>query len=560
MVKKTNSSWQKLNPDLVLFNGNVITVDKDFSVAEAVAVKENKIIGVGTSNDMQKLAGEDTRLMDLKGATVLPGINDAHCHLNGFGLERPPLTLDLGYPKIRSIEDLKAAAAARIAEIEPGRWVSGWGWDRGFLAETKSLPDLWPSRQDLDSVSPENPILFTDFSGHVCLVNSLALKLAGITKNSPQPERGFIQKDANGEPTGVLFEMTFPLRDLIPPPTDDERKSGILNGMAELNSLGITCVTEPGLGAEPIRIYTELFNQGKFTLRVNCMVSPGGASLDAIKSALNYIGTATGFGNEWLRISGLKLLADGIPPSKTAFMFEDYIGGGHGQLLIEGKTDQERYEMLINMIKYASARGFQVGIHATGDRAIDACVDGYIEALKEHPWDARHYIIHADYATPECIRRMAENRIGANVQSAIKWTIGNQMAAITGKERAAYHWPLKTLFEAGVNVTNSSDASVTYPDWRQGVESAVLRKDKATGSVIGPEQCLNVEQAIRAYTINGAWQDHQDNIRGSIELGKLADFTIIGADILTVDPNKIHEIPILYTIVGGQTVYHNPAY
>jgi len=324
--------------------------------------------------------------------------------------------------------------------------------------------------------------------------------------------------------------------------------------MAELNSLGITCVTEPGLGSELIRIYTDLYNQGKFTLRINCMIM-GGPSLESVKGSLDRVGTSTGFGNEWLRISGLKLLADGIPPSKTAFMYEDYIGGGHGKLLVDGNSDEERYDMLISMIKYANARNFQVGIHVTGDRSIDACVDGYISALKEHPWDARHYIIHTDYATPECIKRMAENNIGANVQSAIKWTIGNLMIGITGEERAAYHWPLKLLFDEGVRVSNSSDASVTYPDWRQGVESAVLRKDKATGDVIGPEQCITVEQAIRSYTINGAWQDHQDDVRGSIEVGKLADFTIIGEDILTIDPNRIHEIPIIVTIVGGKTVF-----
>jgi predicted amidohydrolase YtcJ len=350
--------------------------------------------------------------------------------------------------------------------------------------------------------------------------------------------------------------MSFPIQALIPPPTEEERKAGILNAMAELNSLGITCVTEPGIDANIIRIYNDLFNQGKFTLRVNCMVM-GGPSLETVKNVVDSTGTGTGFGNEWLRISGFKLLADGIPPSKTAYMYEDYIGGGHGQLLVEGDTDDERYNTLISMIKYASNHGFQVGIHVTGDRGIDACVDGYIAALKEYPWDARHYIIHTDYVTPECIKRMAQNNIGANVQSAIKWTIGNLMVGITGEKMAAYHWPLKSLFEAGVRVSNSSDAPVTYPDWRQGVESAVLRKDKATGKVLGPEQCITVEQAVRSYTINGAWQDHQDHVRGSIEAGKLADFTIIKDNILSTDPNKIHEIPVLYTIVSGNTVYEN---
>jgi predicted amidohydrolase YtcJ len=558
MLKQTKSRWQPMDPDMLMLDGNIITVDNDFSVAEALAIKDTKIVGVGSSHDMRKLAGENTRLLDLKGATVLPGINDAHCHLNGFGLQRPPMVVDLGYPSIKSLADMKVATANKVEDVEPEKWISGWGWDRGFLDELKGKPEMWPTRFDIDSVSPDNPVVYTDFSGHVCLVNSKALEMAGIDRNTPDPKGGIIHKDGSGEPTGILFEAAAGLvRRLIPPPTEEERKNGILNAMVELNSLGITCVTEPGLSTELIRIYTSLYNQEQFTLRVNCMIM-GGSSLEAVKRVLDNVGTSTGFGNEWLRISGFKLLADGIPPSKTAFMYEDYIGGGHGQLLVEGSTDEERYDMLISMIKYANAKNFQVGIHVTGDHGIDACVDGYIAALTEHPWDARHYIIHTDYVTPECMERMVRNNIGANVQSAIKWTIGNLMIGITGEKRAAYHWPLKSLFDAGVRVSNSSDASVTYPDWRQGIESAVLRKDKATGEVVGAEQCITVEQAIRSYTINGAWQDHQDDIRGSIEVGKLADLTVISDDILTIDPNKIHEIPVLYTIVGGKIVYTNP--
>ncbi len=545
-------------PDLVMYNGNIITVDHDFSLAEALAVKGNRIVGVGSNTDMKNLAGENTKLLDLEGATVLPGINDAHCHLSGFGLERPPLMLDLAYPRVKSMEDIRAATAARAAAVGPGKWISGWGWDRGFLVEFKDRTQAWPTRFDIDPVSPDNPVVYVEFSGHVCLVNSKALEIAGINKNTPDPDKGVIQRDASGEPTGILFESAAGLvRRLAPPPTEEERKTAILQAMGELNSLGITCVTEPGLNAEQVRTYTELYNQGKFTLRVNCMLM-GGPSLTAVKDVVDHVGTGTGFGNEWLRISGLKLLADGIPPSKTAFMYEDYINGGHGQLLVDGKTDDERYNMLISMIRYASARGFQVGIHATGDRAIDACVDGFIAALGERPWDARHYIIHADYVTPQCAERMAKYSIGATVQSAIKWTIGNLMVGITGEKRAAYHWPLKMLFEKGVRVCNSSDASVTYPDWRQGIESAVLRKDKATGKVIGAEQCITVEEAIRSYTINPAWQGHQDDIKGSIELGKLADFTIIGENILAIDPNRIHEVPVLYTFVNGKVVYKNP--
>ena len=214
-------------------------------------LRGDKIIAVGSNNELRKLAGENTELLDLKGATVLPGINDAHCHLNGFGLERPPMLVDLKYPTIKSMEDIKAATAAKVAEVGPGKWISGWGWDRGFLAEFKGQSQSWPTRFDIDPVSPHNPVVYTDFSGHVCLANSKALEMAKIDKNTPNPDNGIIQKDASGEPTGILFEMAAGmLRQMIPPPTDAERKDGILNAMAELNSLGITCVTEPGLTAD----------------------------------------------------------------------------------------------------------------------------------------------------------------------------------------------------------------------------------------------------------------------------------------------------------------------
>ena len=544
-----------IHPDLIMTNGNIITVDDDFSIAEAVAIKGDRIVGVGTEADIKKIAGKETRIMDLQGATVLPGINDAHCHLSGFGLERPPLMLDLGYPAMKSMADIRVAIKGRAAEAGPNKWISGWGWDRGFLEEFKHSGE-YPDKSDIDEISPDNPVILTEFSGHTALCNSRALEAAGIDKHTPDPEGGMIERDASGNPTGILFEKAvWAVRELMPPPTEAALKEAILNAMSELNSLGITSVTEPGLGPDQLKIYTELLNEEKITVRINAMIM-GGKSPDELKTILSQVGTGTGFGNDYLRISGLKLLADGIPPSRTAFMCDEYIDGGHGQLLVEGETDEERHKNLMEMIKYGNSRGFQIGIHVTGDRGIDACVDAYITALKEHSWDARHYIIHSDFATPRCLERMAEYNIGASVQSAIKWTIGNLMVGIVGEQKAAYQWPLKTMFDKGVVVANGSDASVTYPDWRQGVESAVLRKDKATGKVIGADQCINVEQAIRSYTINGAWQDHQEKVKGSIEPGKLADFCVIRDDILSLDPDEISKMPILMTIVGGKVVFN----
>ena len=578
-VWASQKKWD-MYPDFILKNGNIITVDGSFSIAKSVAIKDGKIVAVGKANDVDKLKGKNTKVWDLKGATVLPGINDAHIHLSGFGLSRPPLTLDVGYPTVKSLADIAAMVGARVNEpdVPDGQWITGWGWDRGYLEELVATPaDDWPSKGVLDPGSPNNPVALTDFSGHVCWANSAALALAGIDPPgeppTANPPGGEIQRDASGEATGILFETAAGLvRGKIPPPTEAQQRAGILVGMAEINSLGITSATEPGLGADMIDMYNDLYNEGLLTVRMSLMVSKYGYnSLESVQETLKYVGTHTGFGNEWLQISGFKLLADGIPPSRTAFMYpgvykdnvtpdnpEGTPSAFTSELIIAGDDDDERYEELLAMIKAINARGFQIGVHTTGDHGIDQVVQAFIEALEDHPWDARHYIIHTDYARPETATLMAEHNILANVQSTIKWTIGDMMKWTVGATEAAYQWPLRTLIDAGVIVTNSSDASVTYPDWRQGVESAILRESKATGDVSGPNQCITVKEAIKTYTINGAYQDHMEDVRGSIEVGKLADFTIIRDNILTIDPHAISDTPILMTVVGGKAVY-NPA-
>jgi predicted amidohydrolase YtcJ len=239
-------------------------------------------------------------------------------------------------------------------------------------------------------------------------------------------------------------------------------------------------------------------------------------------------------------------------------MNEDYVSGnaGHGRSVIPGETDREQYDNLIEMIKLVHRHGFQIGLHATGDRAIDAAADGFVKAIEEEPGkNLRHYIIHGDLVSPEKARTLAKFGCGVAMQPFIRVMISDFEPTVIGEERAAYEWPFRTVLNAGANLTSSSDAPVTYPNWRRGVQAAVLREGLVSGNVSGPEECITVEEAIRTYTINGAWQDHMENAKGSIEVGKFADFCIIGEDILAVDPHKIGEIPVLLTIVGGKIVF-----
>jgi predicted amidohydrolase YtcJ len=566
-----NSEPGKAFADLAIVNGKIVTVDSRFSIAEAVAVRDGRIVAVGTNNEIKKFTGENTRILDIKRKTMLPGINDSHIHPSGYGLTLPPLSLTLSYPTVKSIADIRKATEEKVKAIKPGEWIQGFGWDEGYLEECVKDPKRHPNRWDLDPVSPNNPICFHYAAGNTQWLNSKALELAEITKDTPDPNVGQIERDpATGEPTGIIKGLGFMLGKVLPNWTKQQKKDAIVIGLKVANADGVTSITEGALGsngiglpggmgdAETISAYNDLYNEGKLTARVNILLFFGESGVQTFKTwkeGIDYIGIHTGFGNEWLRIAGAKIFADGDSLAKTAWMYDEYPGGGKGRLSIPGNTDEERYNELIKMIVYAHKHGFQLGIHAIGDRTIDACVDGFIKAIDEHPWDARHYILHGNFVTPECIKRMAKYNIGMNLQTNLKWESSDLVDSVLGKERSAQDTPVKWLVDAGIHVCNTSDLAGLYRDWKQGVMSAVLRESKATGTVSGPEQRVSREDAIRMCTIEGAWQDHMENIKGSIEIGKLADFCVLDEDILTIDAHRIADIPVIMTIIGGKVIY-----
>jgi len=554
--------------DMILYNGKIITVDEDFSIAEAAAICDGKFIAVGSQGEVMGYQGPETEMIDLEGETVLPGINESHIHFQGFGLSRPPLVLDVGFPTVHSIAEIVAMVGERVGEVSPGEWITGRGYDPGYLDEIIADPDRRPTRWDLDPVSPDNPVALSDMSGHTGWYNSKAFELAGITKDTPDPEGGVIVRDpVTGEPTGILHEKAKALVSyLIPPPSEERQIEAIITAMEELNSFGITSVTEPGCSARKILQYHDLCLEDKLTIRVNLMVR-GGSSLEAMQenlSGLAGLARYTGFGgDELIRIKGVKLMADGVPPALTAWMYEEYPGhpGVYGGLVVAGATPEEQYDELISMIVYAHQQGYQVGIHTCGDRAIDAVVDGFIQAIGEYPEfeDPRHYIIHGDVTTDECAERMALWNIGCATQPLIMYVFSDFGEIVMGSERNARHMAPGLFLDAGGWVTISSDAPVTYPNWKQNVETAVLRESQASGTVYGPEYCITVEEAIIAVTLTGAYQDHMEDIKGSIEVGKLADLCILDEDILTIDPHDISDIPTLMTILGGEVVYDSGA-
>jgi predicted amidohydrolase YtcJ len=556
--------------DLIFINGKIITVDSNFFIAQAVAVKGDRILAVGADEDVKTYIDAKTEVIDLKSKTMLPGINDTHCHISDWALSRPPLMLDIRFPVVKSIADIVMMVAEKAGKVKPGEWILGEGWDEGYLEECLADPNRKPSKADLDNVASHNPVVLTEYSGHRAWVNSRAFEMAGITRDTPNPVGGEINKDpGTGELTGLLYEKaSMALRAVIPPWTEKQRKEALLHAMAELNSLGITSFTDAGVDREKWAVYNdtynEYFNDVKWTCRVNMMLMLAGfgkSNLDGIKEALKYVGCRYNFGNEWLKVGGAKIVADGIPPLKTAWMYEPYLDGTYGGLVVDGNSVKEQEENLREIIRILHGNRLQVGIHSCGERTIDVCFDQYMKCIEEDPWDARHYIIHSDFCLPETIKKVGEfgKRTGyelcLNVQSPIKWTISDFMATVVGPQRAAYHWPLRTMLDNGIRVANSSDAPVIYPDWKQGVQSAILRESKATGKISGPEQRITLAEAIASYTINGAWLDHMENLKGSIEVGKLADLCILDQDILNIEPHGIRDIKTLMTMVGGNIVH-----
>jgi len=538
---------------LALISGKIVTVDKDFSIKQAVAIKGDRIAAVGTDEEIKSFVGAGTKTIDLKGKTVLPGINDCHIHAAWFGGTMVSGELDLG--AITSISEIARLVADKVKTAKPGQWIKGHSWKSVILEELIEEPGRLPTRWDLDHVSLDNPVCLQDFSGHNLWTNSKALELAGVTKETLLPSGGEIVKDTDtSEPTGMLKELPAIglVSRVIPPLTKDQKRAAIVAAIDELNSLGITSITDGALGpgggdlmdVECIGIYNDLYNEGKLTTRVNILLlfgEYGALSFRDLQEGIQNVGVYAVPGNELLRFAGVKIFADGLP-GRTAWVYEEYPGGDHGSLVIPGETDEEKYNELINMIVYAHKYGFQLGIHACGDRAIDACVDGFLKALNDEPRDARHYIIHGVGITDACRGIAVKNDIGLSIQPCL-WKLRAKI--VTSEPSPTSGWPdrVQKLIQQGVNVTGSSDAPVTYPNWINGVSALV--------TIAG----VSVQDAIRAYTVNAAWQNHMDGLVGSIEVGKQADLCVLDRDILTVDDAAIDGINNVMTVVGGKVVF-----
>jgi predicted amidohydrolase YtcJ len=402
-------------------------------------------------------------------------------------------------------------------------------------------------------------VVLNDFSYHACVVNSLVLQMAGITRHTVPPPGGVIERGPDGEPTGVLRETARDLLlNVVPPFTTDEVSAAIDASLSVLHAQGITSVTDPGIDLDVLALYEQKACNGTLPVRVTTLLRAG-RSPEALRRVLATYRPLEGLDPLQLRVAGVKIWADGIPTAaRTAWLHQPYDDGSYGSLTVDGDTTAAQMANLHEMIRLAHDHGHQVGIHATGDATIDAVVAGYLLALDAQPRPhPRHYVIHADLTSRATLTAMAGREIGANMNATIKYLLGRTLDPVLGPERTDYQWPYRSALDLGVRVSSGSDAPVTFPSFLQGVMGAMLREGRF-GGVAGEEERISLHEALRTYTSAPAWQDGAEHTKGILQPGYVGDLCVLDEDLDGVDPHDFVEVPVNATVVGG-TVVHERA-
>jgi predicted amidohydrolase YtcJ len=535
-----------LGADLLLLNGKIITVDPEDSIVEAVAIRGDRIIAVGKNIELKKLAAKGAKIIDLKGKLVLPGIIDSHTHPHNAAMNF--LEINCRGEGIKGIMNIQSAVAKKAKSLGLGKWVRGSGYNDSKLFERRQI-----TRKELDEAAPDNPVYIVSDTGHQAVVNSRALDIAGITRSTSDPAGGKIDRDTDGEANGLLYETATKLvSDKVPEYTVEQVKEGLGQLWDQFAEWGITSTHDASGQMLGIRGYQELLAEGVRKVRVSLMVSlrPWHAGTEDMLSAMSSLGIESGFGDEWLRIMSLKIMGDGSGAGGTAGVYTPQNRGPKGLgLMTTSPEDMER------IVLAAHEAGLRVSIHSIGDRGIDIALDCFEKAQKAKPVkDMRHRIEHNSCCTPKQLRRIKKLGVVPSSSIGYMYGLGDQYAENFGPKRSRWLHPHKTMKAMGIIAGGNSDCPVTfYSPWTQ-IYSAVTRKT-SSGQVIGPEEAISVLDAIRVYTLNGAYLSKEEDMKGSIEAGKLADLIVLDRDILSIPSDEIKEVKVLTTIVGGKVVY-----
>ena len=525
--------------DTVYINGNIYTVDENFSKAQAIAIKGQYIIGIGSNEEVKKFAGYSTAVIDLQGKTVIPGLIEGHMHYPAEGQSLIQLGV-FWQPKDVILEAVKAEAD----RLPDGEWITGSGWNQ----EVWDVPEF-PSKEDLDKVAPNNPVALERTCGHAIWVNSLALELGGITKDTPNPQGGEILKNESGEPLGILTDTAArSVTSKIPPLTAERKKEALMLAQDELFSYGLTTSMDAGSGVEDIQQIKDLYESGDLKIRLYVMVSSGSDAEEYYK-----IGPEVGLYDNRLTMNCIKFYTDGSLGARSAWMLEEY-SDRQGHVGNSRYTYDEFYEL----IKAARENGFQVGTHAIGDAANRQVIDIYEKVLKENPLeDHRYRIEHFQIATLEDIQRIADIGIIPAMQSVHATSDKNMAEDRVGPERIKGGYAWRKVLNTGNVIVNGSDANVELVNPYHGLYAAVTRAGRDGEPAGGwyPEECMTREEALRSFTIWAAYGQFEEDIKGSLEIGKLADFVVIDRDYMTCPDRDIMGIIPLATVVGGEIVY-----
>jgi len=529
--------WRRTEPQTIFYNANILTMDPLNPRAQSLAIADGHFLAVGSSEDIGSLPTSGAKKIDLEGKTVLPGFIDAHAHPSYAGIRHlRQIDCDL-----RSIRDIQEAIRKRAGQTTPGEWVLGFKYD-----DTKTSDGRPLTREDLDAAAPDHPVRIEHRGGHTSYVNSSALKMAAIGEATPDPQGGrFDRVPSTGQLNGRISESANLVFEKLIPATysrEDYRKGvKLISGM--MSRAGITSVHDAQGSPEDLRAYQYAHEAGELSLRVYCFINY--PYLDRMLDA----GVRTGLGDEWVRVGAMKLTCDGSISERTARLSEPYVGRPNDYGLLVMKEEE-----LYRHARKAHEAGWQIGVHANGDVAIDTVLRVYERLQREHPRpNPRFRVEHCTVVNDSLVQRIRALGAIPTPFSTYVYYHGEKMREY-GAERLNHMFAVRSFLDAGVRVTQASDYPPGPFQPMMALRSSVTRTD-SKGTVWGPRQRVTVEEAIRVGTLHGAYASFEENLKGSIEPGKLADLVVLGRDPLREEPLSLLNIPVERTMVGGRWVF-----
>ena len=528
-------------PDVVVVNTRVYTSETAEPRAEAIAIKQGRFVAVGSTTDVKNLASRGTQIIDGAGMTVLPGFIDTHCHPSGVN------ELYSVNANVRTVKELQAALRKKAADTPPGFWIEAYMFD-----DTKL--DVSLHRKHLDEAVSDHPVEVNHRGGHTSFYNSKALELAGVTRQTPDPEHGRFFRDESGEPNGRVAELARGVfgrvgkrEEFTPEQSRERAKNGMMHISSLLTAAGLTSVHDAGAGRARVQAYEDAYRAGGLRHRAYMMIR-GRDVVNGLKAA----GIGTGFGNEWIRIGGLKYAADGSASERTMRMTTPYVGTDDYGILT--MTQQA----LDEAVEDGHRNNFQVGVHANGDVAIDMVLKSYEKVLQRWPDpNRRHRIEHCTLVNPDLLRRIKASGCIPTPFWTYVFYHGEKWAQY-GDDKLRWMFAHRSFIDEGIVVPGASDYGPGPFEPLMAIQSMVTRRDYR-GREWGPNQKITVDEAIRVATINGAYASSEESLKGSIKAGKLADFVMLEKDPHDVDPNQIKDIKVVRTVVGGKTMYPKTA-